>query len=74
MDRIGLVTQKNHQYPIYIILDPTNHNYVEYFKNSDAKDKIIKLPRFFSLSSVDFPSFVFDDIETTNWPVKSIKR
>ncbi|KAG5632790.1 hypothetical protein H5410_004507 [Solanum commersonii] len=49
-------------------------DYSDYFKNGDAKDKIIELPRFPLLSPIDFPSFVFDDVNSSNWAVKSIKR
>ncbi|KAK4733984.1 hypothetical protein R3W88_008245 [Solanum pinnatisectum] len=44
-------------------------DYSNYFKNRDAKDKIIELPRLPPLSPIDFPSFVFDDMESTNWAV-----
>ncbi|KAH0730444.1 hypothetical protein KY289_001632 [Solanum tuberosum] len=49
-------------------------DYSDYFKNCDAKDKIIELPGMPPLSPIDFPSFVFDDVESSNWAVKSIKR
>ncbi|WMV48375.1 hypothetical protein MTR67_041760 [Solanum verrucosum] len=37
-------------------------------------DIIIELPGLPPLSPIDFPSFVFDDVESSNWAVKSIKR
>ncbi|KAG5588834.1 hypothetical protein H5410_049268 [Solanum commersonii] len=37
-------------------------------------DIIIELPGFPPFSPIDFPSFVFDDVESSNWAVKSIKR
>ncbi|KAL3380197.1 hypothetical protein AABB24_000697 [Solanum stoloniferum] len=49
-------------------------DYSDYFKKCDAKDKIIELPRFPPLSPIDFPSFVFDDVESSNWAVQSVKR
>ena len=49
-------------------------DYSDYFKNSDAKDKIIELPGLPPLSPINFPSFVFDNVESSNWAVKSIKR
>ncbi|KAG5606551.1 hypothetical protein H5410_028043 [Solanum commersonii] len=49
-------------------------NYYGYFKNYNAKDKIIELLGLPPLSPIYFPSFVFDDVENTNWAVKSIKR
>ncbi|KAG5588837.1 hypothetical protein H5410_049271 [Solanum commersonii] len=52
----------------------TIHNYSDYFKNYVAKDIIIELSGFPPFSPIDFPSFVFDDVESSNWAVKSIKR
>ncbi|KAG5632865.1 hypothetical protein H5410_004582, partial [Solanum commersonii] len=49
-------------------------DYSDYFKNCDAKDKIIELPGLPPLSPIDFPSFVFDDMDNSNWAVKSLKR
>ncbi|KAK6793796.1 hypothetical protein RDI58_007249 [Solanum bulbocastanum] len=49
-------------------------NYSDYFKNYDAKDKIMELPRLSPFSPIDFPSFVFDDMESTDWAVESIKK
>ncbi|KAH0730455.1 hypothetical protein KY289_001643 [Solanum tuberosum] len=49
-------------------------DYSDYFKSCDTKDKIIELPGLPPLSPIDFPSFVFDDVESSNWAVKSIKR
>ncbi|KAK4723772.1 hypothetical protein R3W88_026551 [Solanum pinnatisectum] len=49
-------------------------DYSDYFKNCDAKDKIIKLLGLPPVSPINFPSFVFDDVESSNWAVKSIKR
>ena len=49
-------------------------DYSDYFKNNDAKNKIIELPGLPPLSPIDFPSFVFDNVESSNWAVKSIKR
>ncbi|KAJ8530774.1 hypothetical protein K7X08_023655 [Anisodus acutangulus] len=49
-------------------------DYSDYFKNCDSKDKIIELPGLPPLSQIDFPSFVFDDVECNNWAVESIKR
>uniref|UniRef100_K4AWL8 Uncharacterized protein n=1 Tax=Solanum lycopersicum TaxID=4081 RepID=K4AWL8_SOLLC len=37
-------------------------------------DKIIELPGLPPLSPIDFPSFAFDKVESSNWAVKSIKR
>ncbi|KAK4733983.1 hypothetical protein R3W88_008244 [Solanum pinnatisectum] len=39
-------------------------DYSDYFKNCDAKDKIMELQGFPPLSPIDFPSFVFDDMES----------
>ncbi|XP_055812020.1 UDP-glycosyltransferase 75C1-like [Solanum dulcamara] len=49
-------------------------DYSEYFKNSDVKNKIIELPGLPPLSPVDCPSFVFDNVESRNWAVESIKK
>ncbi|WMV48367.1 hypothetical protein MTR67_041752 [Solanum verrucosum] len=49
-------------------------DYSDYFKNCDSKDKIIELPGLPPLSPIDFPSFVFDDVECNNWAAESIKR
>ncbi|KAG5632814.1 hypothetical protein H5410_004531 [Solanum commersonii] len=49
-------------------------DYSDYFKNCDARDKIIELPGLPPLTPIDFPSFVFDNVESSNWAVKSIKR
>ncbi|XP_060178851.1 UDP-glycosyltransferase 75C1-like [Lycium barbarum] len=49
-------------------------DYSDYFKNCDSQDKIIELPGLPPLSPIDFPSFVFDDVECNNWAVESIKR
>ncbi|KAK6789347.1 hypothetical protein RDI58_013146 [Solanum bulbocastanum] len=49
-------------------------DYSDYFKNYDAKNKIIELPGLPPLSPIDFPSFVFDDVESFNRAIKSIKR
>ncbi|KAG5568684.1 hypothetical protein H5410_064301 [Solanum commersonii] len=42
--------------------------------NCDSKDKIIELLGLPPLSPIDFPSFVFDDVEGNNWAAESIKR
>ncbi|OIT37258.1 PREDICTED: crocetin glucosyltransferase, chloroplastic-like isoform X1 [Nicotiana attenuata] len=49
-------------------------NFANYFKNCDSQDQIIELPGLPSLSSSDFPSFVFDDVKSNDWAVESIKR
>ncbi|XP_049386936.1 UDP-glycosyltransferase 75C1-like [Solanum stenotomum] len=49
-------------------------DYSDYFKNCDSKDKIIELPGLPPLSPIDFPSFVFDNVECNNWAAESIKR
>ncbi|KAG5632855.1 hypothetical protein H5410_004572 [Solanum commersonii] len=45
-----------------------------YSKNCDTKDKIIELSGLPPLIPSDFSSFVFVDVESSNWVVKSIKR
>ncbi|KAG5596050.1 hypothetical protein H5410_037282 [Solanum commersonii] len=45
-------------------------DYSDYFKNCSSKNKIIELPRLPPLSSIDFSSFVFDDVESNNWAVE----
>nr|UHH90507.1 UDP-glycosyltransferase [Nicotiana benthamiana] len=49
-------------------------NFANYFKNCDSQDQIIELPGLPSLSSSDFPSFVFDDVKSNDWAVESIKK
>ncbi|KAG5568413.1 hypothetical protein H5410_064572 [Solanum commersonii] len=71
---MGWFSSKEIKYSIYIILDSTSHDYSDYFKNCDSKDKIIELPGLPPLSPIDFPSFVFDDVEGNNWAAESIKR
>ncbi|MCD7472181.1 hypothetical protein HAX54_013189 [Datura stramonium] len=49
-------------------------DYSDYFKNCDSNDKVIELPGLPPLSPIDFPSFVYDDVESYNWAVESMKR
>uniref|UniRef100_M1DVT7 Glycosyltransferase n=1 Tax=Solanum tuberosum TaxID=4113 RepID=M1DVT7_SOLTU len=83
MEWVGLVAKKlNIPSTLFWIKPPTVFHvyyyrftdYSDYFKNCDAKDKIIELPGLPPLIPIDFPSFVFDDVESSNWTVKSIKR
>ncbi|WMV48371.1 hypothetical protein MTR67_041756 [Solanum verrucosum] len=42
-------------------------------ENGSSNDKIIELPGLPPLSPIDFPSFVFDNVECNNWAAESIK-
>ncbi|KAK6803680.1 hypothetical protein RDI58_001464 [Solanum bulbocastanum] len=83
MEWVGLVAKKiNISSTVFwiqpaTVFDVYNYrftDYSDYFKNFDSKDKIIELSRLPPLSPIDFPSFVFDAVESYNWAVKSIKR
>uniref|UniRef100_A0A3Q7ECX4 Uncharacterized protein n=1 Tax=Solanum lycopersicum TaxID=4081 RepID=A0A3Q7ECX4_SOLLC len=58
------------QFLMFIIIDAQTILMIKIFY---ATDKIIELPGLSPLSPIDFPSFVFDDVESSHWAVKSIK-
>ncbi|CAN4120860.1 unnamed protein product [Withania somnifera] len=80
MEWVGLVAKKFNISSTLFLIQPATvfdiyyyryTDYSDYFKNSD--NSIIELPGLPPLSPTDFPSFVFDDVESSNWGIESLK-
>lgn len=83
MKWVGLVVKKINVWSTLFWIQPATvfgvyyyrlKNYSDYLKNWNVKDNIVELLELPPLSPIDFPSFVFHDMEITNWVFKSIKR